>query len=270
MPRISLFGVQIDPLRMADAADRVWHFVTEPRDRCQFVVTPNVDHVVLLEHHSALREAYRQACLVLADGWPVVLASRLLGRRLPERVAGSDLVPAVFAGATADRPLTAYLLGAAPGVAERAAANIQARWPHVRIVGCYSPPLGFEKNETENEKILTQIAEVKPDVLVLGLGAPKQELWIAKHQTRVAAKIALCVGATIDFLAGERKRAPRWVQAIGMEWFYRMASEPRRLVGRYARDAWVFPQLVWREWRGKMTTQSLLSGPETADDSARH
>jgi N-acetylglucosaminyldiphosphoundecaprenol N-acetyl-beta-D-mannosaminyltransferase len=257
--RVSLFGVQVDPLRMAEAVDRVWQIVAEPQSKCQFVVTPNVDHVVLLEHSPGLRDAYRQAALVLADGWPVVMASRWLGKRLPERVAGSDLVPHVFDQATADRPLTAYLLGALPGVAERAAANIHARWPHVRVVGCYSPPLGFEKNEAENEQILARLHAAQADVLVLGLGAPKQELWIAKHHPQVSAKIALCVGATIDFLAGERKRAPRWVQAIGLEWFYRMAGEPRRLVSRYARDAWVFPQIVWREWRGESRTKETVT-----------
>lgn len=247
--RISLFGVQIDSLRMPEATARVWELLSAPPAECQFVVTPNVDHVVLLEHHAGLRAAYEKAGLVLADGWPVVAAAKLLGRRLPERVPGSDLVPELFNEATAERPLTVYLLGAASGVAERAAEKIHQRWPHVRVVGCYSPPLGFEKNPAENDQILARIATAKPDLLVIGLGAPKQELWIAQYQAQVAAKVALCVGATIDFLAGERKRAPRWVQALGMEWFYRMAGEPRRLVGRYARDAWVFPQLVYREWR---------------------
>ena len=135
----------------------------------------------------------------------------------------------------------------------RAATNIELRWPSVRVVGTYSPPLGFENNEHENHRILEMIAEAKPDVLVVGLGAPKQELWVSKYQKQIQAPIALCVGATIDFLAGEKKRAPVWLQRIGMEWVHRVLSEPKRLVKRYARDAWIFPQLVWSELRSTPT-----------------
>jgi len=141
-----------------------------------------------------------------------------------------------------------YLLGAAPGVAERAAENVHRRWPAVRVVGTYSPPIGFERDAVENEGILERIADARPDVLVVGLGAPKQELWVHQHREKLAAKVALCVGATIDFLAGEKARAPRWMQRVGLEWFYRVASEPKRLAARYARDAWIFPRLLAREW----------------------
>jgi N-acetylglucosaminyldiphosphoundecaprenol N-acetyl-beta-D-mannosaminyltransferase len=157
------------------------------------------------------------------------------------------LFKAVSKGA---EPLRVFLLGAAPGVAERAAANIAARWRHVQIVGTLSPPLGFERNPAENEHIFAAIAEVQPDLLVIGFGAPKQELWTQEHAHRLEAKVALCVGATIDFLAGEKRRAPRWMRRLGLEWLHRLASEPGRLAKRYARDAWVFPQLIWRDWRG--------------------
>ncbi len=112
-----------------------------------------------------------------------------------------------------------------------------------------SPPLGFERDEAENERILAAVAALKPDLVVLGLGAPKQELWIHAHADRLEAKVALCIGATIDFLAGEKRRAPRWMRRVGLEWFHRLSSEPGRLAKRYLRDAWVFPQLVWRDWR---------------------
>jgi N-acetylglucosaminyldiphosphoundecaprenol N-acetyl-beta-D-mannosaminyltransferase len=117
-------------------------------------------------------------------------------------------------------------------------------------VGTYSPPLGFEKNPAENAAIVDRINAVKPDVLIVGLGAPKQELWTAAHQDKLRVKTALCIGATIDFLAGEKARAPLWMRYCGLEWLHRVASEPKRLFRRYARDAWVFPQLVWNEWRG--------------------
>ena len=246
--RIELFGVQIDPLRMDEAVGQVLSWSRGDEVRCRFVVTPNVDHVVMLQHHEGLRAAYRDAGLVLVDGAPVLWSARLLKRPVPERVAGSDLVPSLFAAARDDEPLKAYLLGAGPGVAERAAIKIERQWPGVKVVGTYSPPLGFERDDGENAAIMARIAGAKPDVLVVGLGAPKQELWVHKHREKIAAKVALCVGATIDFLAGERSRAPRWMQRVGLEWFYRVASEPKRLAARYARDAWIFPRLLAREW----------------------
>ncbi len=248
--RVKLFGVDIDAVRMPEAVSRLmdWIHGDEPSGH-HYVVTPNVDHAVMLQEHDGLMAAYGDADLILADGMPVVLASRMLRKPLPERVTGADLVPALFAAADDQRPVTAYLLGAMPGVAETAAKNIEQKWPAVRVVGTYSPPFGFENDEDENTAILERIREAKPDVLVVGLGAPKQELWVHKHREQIDARISLCVGATIGFLAGNTPRAPRWMQRSGLEWLFRVASEPRRLFKRYARDAWVFPRLVWREWR---------------------
>ncbi len=246
--RVELFGVEIDALRMDQAVAQIMAWIADPARRCRFVVTPNVDHVVMLQHHAGLKAAYGDAGMVLVDGAPVLWSSRLLRCGLPERVAGSDLVPALFEAASADQPLRAFLLGAAPGVADRAAANIVRRWPAVEIVGTYSPPLGFEKDGAENAAILDRIAVARPHVLIVGLGAPKQELWVHKHHDAIHANVALCVGATIDFLAGERSRAPVWMREAGLEWAYRIFTEPRRLAARYAKDAWIFPRIVAREW----------------------
>jgi N-acetylglucosaminyldiphosphoundecaprenol N-acetyl-beta-D-mannosaminyltransferase len=135
-------------------------------------------------------------------------------------------------------------------VSERAARRIAVAWPSVDVVGCYSPPPGFEGDAAETAKILGLVASAAPDVLIVGLGAPKQELWVHRHHGQLQAKVALCVGATIDFLAGEKSRSPVWMRRAGLEWAHRMLTEPRRLAGRYARDAWVFPGLVWRELVG--------------------
>ena len=124
---------------------------------------------------------------------------------------------------------------------------MKAQWPKVETVGVYSPPMGFEKDAAETENILQRIADVSPDVVVVGLGAPKQELWVAANADQLKTKVALCVGATIDFLAGEKKRAPVWMQKCGTEWLHRMCSEPKRLVKRYAKDAWIFPQIVFQQ-----------------------
>lgn len=248
-PQAHLFGMSLDALTIRSTVDVIHGWVTEPYSRCRYVVTPNIDHVVMFQQHQGLRAAYGEAALVLADGWPVVTASHWLGQPLPERVPGSDLVPLLLKTAPAEDHVRVFLLGAAPGVGLRAAENIQRRWPHVRVEGIYSPPLGFEKDYEENQRILQLIEQAEPDLLVVGLGAPKQELWVHAHRDRLHAKVALCVGATIDFLAGEKARAPRWMRRMRLEWLHRLLSEPRRLAKRYARDAWVFPQLVWGEWR---------------------
>jgi N-acetylglucosaminyldiphosphoundecaprenol N-acetyl-beta-D-mannosaminyltransferase len=253
--RVRLFGMTLDALDMAGAVRTILQWRNSaPAAACRYVVTPNVDHVVKYQSNPALRAAYAGASLVLADGTPVVAASRLLGKPLPERVAGSDLVPALFDAASqafddsSAAPLRVFLLGAGPGVAERAAWRVHQRWSGVDVVGTLSPPLDFENDPAQNERILRAVAETQPDVVLIGLGAPKQELWIARHAERLAAGAALCVGATIDFLAGEKSRSPQWMQRCGLEWLHRLASEPTRLAQRYLHDAWVFPQLIWREW----------------------
>jgi len=247
--RVPLFGFQLDAIDLDEAVRQIYQWVVTRTRRCRFVVTPNADHAVLFQENAALRSAYANASLVLADGMPVVAAARMLGRALPGRVAGSDLAPALFAAAEQRGGLRPFLLGAAPGVAERAAENIHRRWPSVEVVGTHSPPLGFEKSQHENELILSKISAARPDVLIVGLGAPKQELWVNAHREQIDAAVTLCVGATIDFLAGEKKRAPLWMRRGGLEWLHRVASEPRRLFKRYARDAWIFPRLVWHEWQ---------------------
>jgi N-acetylglucosaminyldiphosphoundecaprenol N-acetyl-beta-D-mannosaminyltransferase len=246
-PRVRLFGFELDAIDMRTAVDTIYGWVASGERNCRFVVTPNVDHAVLYQEHEGLRHAYRRASLILADGMPVVAAARLLGRPLRGRVAGSDLTPAIFAAAEDHGGLLVFLLGAAPGVAERASEKITAQWPAVQVVGTYSPPLGFEHDPPENQRILARIAQSEADLLVVGLGAPKQELWVNAHRDRLEVPATLCVGATIDFLAGEKRRAPLWMRRTGAEWLHRVASEPRRLLKRYARDACLFPRLVWRQ-----------------------
>jgi N-acetylglucosaminyldiphosphoundecaprenol N-acetyl-beta-D-mannosaminyltransferase len=245
--RLRLAGVSIDSLTMNQAIERLLTWIQAPTAKSRYVVTPNVDHAVLFHGNAGLRAAYADAAMVLADGMPLVWISRLLRRPLPQRVTGSDLVPALLGAATRETPLRVYLLGAAPGVGQRAAVNIAKRWPAVEVVGIYSPPLGFENNPAENAAILDRITAARPDVLIVGLGAPKQELWVHAHRDQITASVTLCVGATIDFLAGQINRAPKWMQRSGLEWVHRLYTQPRRLAKRYARDAWIFPQLVLRD-----------------------
>jgi N-acetylglucosaminyldiphosphoundecaprenol N-acetyl-beta-D-mannosaminyltransferase len=259
---VELFGINLHPCRMSEAVDELCGWIASSSiGRCRYVVTPNVNHAVLLQRHAQFARVYADADFVLADGVPIVLFARIFGRSVPERVAGSDLVPLLFDRARAESPIGVYLLGARPEVSERASRAVESRWPGIRVVGRYSPPLGFEHSETENARILAQISTAKPDVLIVGLGAPKQELWVHQHRDRIGAKVALCVGATIDFLAGEKQRAPRWMRRSGLEWMHRVALEPRRLSGRYLRDGLALPGLVFRELRHSVTRRRPLERP---------
>lgn len=257
MRSANLLGVEVNLVTLAEAVDLVdqWCFDTSWPSPCRYVVTPNLDHAVFLKQRPELRALYQEAALVIADGMPMVWASRLGRHDLKERVAGSDLVPGLLARKR-DGQLRVYLLGAAPGVAERAAAEMQSRFEKVTIVGTYSPDLGFERSERECERIVQAINETEPHLLVVGLGAPKQELWVHKYAGSLRCGVAICAGATIDFIAGHRQRAPRWMQLAGAEWLYRALSEPRRLLPRYAKDALYLPILLHEDWKQRRSLGS--------------
>jgi len=247
--RVHLFGVEIDLLNMNETVTTIFEWFAEPVAECKFVVTPNVDHIVKVQTDAGLQAAYKQAALVVTDGKPVVWAANLLGVDIPGTVPGSDLVPAIFDYAQAnEKPIKVFLLGAMPGVADRAKATIHQQWPLVQVVGTLSPDFGFDKRDNESKAICETINASGAELLVLGLGAPKQELWITAYASQIKAKAALCVGATIDFLAGEKPRAPMWMRKFGLEWLHRMLSEPKRLAKRYLVDAIVFPKIVFKAW----------------------
>jgi N-acetylglucosaminyldiphosphoundecaprenol N-acetyl-beta-D-mannosaminyltransferase len=234
---------------MKQSVEAVFSWLAEGASDCKFVVTPNVDHVVNLQTNKGLQEAYEKAALVVADGKPVVWIARILGVPIPETVPGSDLVPYIFDYAQAQKtPIKVFLLGAMPGVADRAKVSIHQQWPMVEVVGTLSPEFGFDKQPDTCMDICQVVNNSGAELLVLGLGSPKQELWITQYAQHLNVKAALCVGATIDFIAGEKPRAPMWVRHIGMEWLHRVISEPRRLAKRYFIDAIEFPKIVFKEW----------------------
>lgn len=247
--RVDLFGVQIDPVTMAEAVSIVFDWMNRKETDCKFVVTPNVDHIVQVQSNVGLQASYKKAALVVTDGRPVVWSANLLGVNIPETVPGSDLVPAIFDfSQTNNKPIKVFLLGAMPGVADRAKVFIGRQWPLVEIVGTLSPDFGFDKNDVQSKKICEVVNASGTELLLIGLGAPKQELWVTKYAPQLSVKAALCIGATIDFLAGEKPRAPIWMRKSGLEWLHRMLSEPKRLAKRYTIDAIKFPKIVYKEW----------------------
>jgi len=253
--RTTVFGIAIDVVSLAMAAERIVMWLYEDAIG-RVVITPNLDHAVQFGKNPALRHAYEKAALVVADGAPLVWASRLGGgAELPERVAGSDLAPLVLK-LGASRGVSVFLLGAGPGVAERARAQIETIYPGVQVIGVESPPFGFEKDLAYCRALAQRLSALRPQLLLVGLGAPKQELWATEYAGQLGAKVILCVGATIDFLAGEIPRAPLWMQRRGLEWLYRASTQPGRLVPRYARNAWYLPGLLWQQ------SQSAKGSPQ--------
>jgi len=236
--RVELFGVQIDRLRMEEAVAQIQAWVADSAGRCHFVVTPNVDHVVMLEHHVGLQASYRDAGMVLVDGAPVLWASRLLRTPLPAKVSGSDLVKPLMQRA-AERGHRVYFLGGDEGVAEKARDILLAEFPTLNIVGIDSPRIQVD---TVSPEIIQRVRAAQPHLVLVALGAPKQEIF--SHEQRAAMKPAVLVGvgASLDFIANVRKRAPAWLSKVGLEWLFRLAQEPRRLAARYfLRD----PQFFW-------------------------
>lgn len=213
-----------------------------------YIITCNVDHLMKLQNDAYFREVYSQAGAVVADGMPIVWASRLLRNPLKQRVAGSDIMQEL-GHRLAKRGYRIFLLGAAEGIAERARRNLEAEYPEMDIVGTYSPSYGFEQNEEENERIIAMIRDKRPDIVLVGAGAPKQEKWIHRYHQHYGAPISIGVGATLDFMAGEVKRAPLFFQRFSLEWLWRLCQEPKRLWRRYLVDDMQFLGLLFREMR---------------------
>lgn len=228
--RIRLHGLAIDRLTEAEAIAAVLGALDERRGG--YAVTPNLDHVRQFAQRPDLRPIFERADLVVADGMPLVWASRVQGTPLPERVAGSDLVWSLTAEA-ALRGRSVFLLGGAPGASEAAEARLRALYPGALIAGRLSPPLGFERRPEEMERIRSALADADPDIVYVALGFPKQERLIAYLRPEFPRAWFLGVGFSLSFIAGDAARAPGWMIRLGLEWVHRLAQEPRRLAKRY-------------------------------------
>lgn len=233
MTRFKFLNIEIDNLSMEESVFEIDKLINKRKN--SYVVTPNVDHIVKLENDKEFVEVYKNADLVLTDGMPLIWISKLLKTPIKEKVSGSDLFPNVCKLAC-EKGYSIFLLGAADGVASKAAENLMAKYKGLKIAGTFSPSYGFESNKNEVQKIVDIINKAKPDILAVGLGAPKQEKFIYKYKEDLKVPISLAIGASIDFEARNIERAPIWMQKIGMEWFYRFIKEPKRMFKRYFID----------------------------------
>ena len=238
---VDILGIPVDSTTMAEAVAKVGSFIEE--GGLHMVFTPNAEMIMIAQKDAELKNILSQADMLTADGAGVVLASRILKRSVPEKVSGIDLVKEIFR-VYGTRGIRCFLLGAKPGVAETAAANISRDYPGVVIAGCHD---GYF-TEDMNEKIVNEINASKPDLLLVALGAPKQEKWIFEHRKKLDVKVCIGVGGTIDVLAGKVALAPDFFRRNGLEWLYRLIREPRRAVRMLN-----LPKFMLRVLRAKIT-----------------
>lgn len=232
-PVVSVFGLPISAMTFGDVLDAIDHRIAARIPG--YIITANLNYAMLTARDSTLATVNRNAAFLLADGMPLVWASHWHSDQIPERIAGSDLVPALCDRA-AKRGYRVFFLGGAAGVAEEAARRLQTRQPNLRIVGIESPQLS-ELSYGREQRLIRAIRESKPDLLFASLGQPRGEKWLARHYRELDVPVCMQVGATVDFLAGRVKRAPKWTQRMGLEWAYRLSLEPLRLGPRYFRNA---------------------------------
>jgi len=255
-PPIAILGVPFDTVTTAETLEMIEQMIQSRRPH--YLATANVDFLVHASEDVELRRILFDAHLVLCDGTPLVWASKLLGNPLPERVAGSDLVPLLLKTA-AEKGYRPFLLGASPDALEAAVKRAQEQYPRLEFAGYYSPP--FNKLlEMDHEEIREKILRAEPDILFVAFGCPKQEKWINMHYRSLRVPVSVGVGGTIDFLAGRLLRAPFWMQRTGTEWIFRLCQEPRRLLSRYTTDLSYFTRgMISQLWR--LRSRNVQSSP---------
>jgi N-acetylglucosaminyldiphosphoundecaprenol N-acetyl-beta-D-mannosaminyltransferase len=236
--KVNILGVKIDRMDMLQTIQKIKKAIEE-RNKL-FVVVPNVFVVTECRRDKEYMKIINSADIAFADGVPLVWASYLFGKYTGGRVSGADFF-SIFNKISEEKGYSCFYLGGGPGGSEKVAENFKMRYPKLKIVGNYSPPLG-EISDRLNNEIIERINGVKPDILWVGLGAPRQEIWIYKNINRLKVNIVVGVGAAFDYQAGTKRRAPKWMQKIAMEWSYRILFENPSLFWkkRYYSYIWEF------------------------------
>lgn len=237
--RVSIFGVNVDALTFDETVDRAFALADAGRGSQHVVL--NAAKVVQMSADDRLRGIVSHCDLVNADGQSVVWASRVLGRRLPERVTGIDLFTAIVARA-ARTGHRLYFLGATDDVLHQMLEKLRGRYPHLVIAGFHN---GYWSDDQE---VIHAVRQARPHFLFLAIPSPRKEYWLSQHLEQLAVPFVMGVGGTFDVVAGKVRRAPHWVQQMGCEWVYRVVQEPRRMWKRYLHGNTAFLALTAREW----------------------
>lgn len=243
MEKVKLLNTYVNNVSMSETLDTIENLIKS--DKKSYLVAVNVDVIMKIENDSYLKKITNNADMVFVDGKPLIWISNLYKRPIKEKISGSDLVLRLCELAS-KKGYTIYFLGGKEGIADLAKKKLESQLRRIQIVGTYSPPFGFEKDEQELGKINNLISEAHPDLLIVCFGCPKQEKFIYENYKKYDAKVSVCAGATVDFIAGNMKRAPEWMSRHGLEWFYRFIQEPKRLFKRYFVDDVKIIKLVWK------------------------
>ncbi len=243
MKKIKFLNTYVNNVTMNETVLEIEKLVLNRKK--SYIVAVNVDVVVKIENDQKLKKVTDEADMVLIDGKPLIWISKWYKRPIKEKVSGSDLIP-VLCSYAAKKGYSIFIIGGKDGVAEKAKQNLKMEFDGINVVGTYSPPFGFENNNNELLRINNIITEKHPDILVACFGCPKQEKWIYDNYKKYDAVVSICAGATVDFLAGNVKRSPKWMSDNGFEWLYRFFQEPKRLFKRYFVDDLKIIKLIFK------------------------
>lgn len=241
--RQKFMNTYIDNVTMEEAIGHIEECIQ--RKKIGQVITPNVDQIVRMEWDDYFKKICDNCELLLVDGHPLMWIAKLYGKPFKEKICGSDLIPALC-NIASKKGYSVFFLGAAPGIAAKAAEIMREQNLGLKIAGTYSPPLGFEKDPEELVRINKMLLESEADMLFVGMGVPKQDAFIYENMHKYEIPMSFSIGGTIDFIAGIQKRAPKWVNKIGFEWMYRLLHDPRRMFKRYIVDDMKIIRLYWK------------------------
>lgn len=230
LPAANVLGINICALRVDELHQQILSAIVQNQKK--MILHANIYGLNLACEQPWLHDFLNSADLVFCDGYGVILGARMLGWYIPERITYADWAWQL-AGFASQNSISLFFLGGQPGIAEKAAMNLQSRFPNLKIVGCHDGFFDKSPENQENEEVLKQINTTHPDILLVGFGMPLQEKWLMENWPRIDTHVGLTGGAVFDYLSGEVPRAPRWMTDHGLEWLGRLVIEPRRLWKRY-------------------------------------
>ena len=240
-PKYNILGIQVSSISMSNLL-KDFAGLIQSHTKANVCITP-VNSILAARKNPQVASIYNNASYTLCDGVPVLWASQFLGTPIEQRITGLDLLPALLEFSSKNN-FSLFFLGASPGVGEALKAKAKWLYPSINIKGVYCPPFATKFDKEENDKIIAAINAVEPDIVLVSLTAPKQDIWISENLEKLNTKIAIGIGGAFEVTAGLINRAPQWMQKLGIEWFYRFLQEPKRMFKRYFIEAPIFIPLI--------------------------